>query len=85
MRTLGLANLGAIRCFIVERSFLFVVAHWTGIREPPLPVLLQYARQCLGGGEYLEFLIDDELNVPAKLPIEKRRPTDSGTQKKSRK
>ncbi len=33
--------------------------------EPPLPVLLQYAR---AAGIHMEDLVDDELDLPAKLP-----------------
>ena len=33
--------------------------------EPPLPVLLQYARVA---GVAMEDLVDDELDLPAKLP-----------------
>ncbi|HYJ88036.1 MAG TPA: helix-turn-helix transcriptional regulator [Pyrinomonadaceae bacterium] len=33
--------------------------------EPPLPVLLQYAR---AAGVHMEDLVDDELDLPAKLP-----------------
>ncbi len=36
-----------------------------GKREPPLPVLLQYAR---AAGVCPELLIDDELDLPARLP-----------------
>jgi len=36
-----------------------------GKREPPLPVLLQYARVA---GVCVETLIDDEMDLPAKLP-----------------
>lgn len=36
-----------------------------GIRVPPLPVLLEYAR---AANVYLEVLIDDSLDLPAKLP-----------------
>ncbi len=41
-----------------------------GIRVPPLPVLLEYARAISpeGTGEYLEVLIDDRLILPEKLP-----------------
>jgi transcriptional regulator with XRE-family HTH domain len=35
-----------------------------GRREPPLPVLLRYARVA---GVVVEILIDDELTLPAKL------------------
>jgi|ERR1051326_2850677 transcriptional regulator with XRE-family HTH domain len=36
-----------------------------GTREPPLVVLLQYAR---AANLYVEALIDDELDLPEKLP-----------------
>jgi len=35
------------------------------IREPPLPVLLAYSKI---GGCYLEVLIDDDLELPEKIP-----------------
>ena len=36
-----------------------------GVRVPPLPVLLEYAR---AANVYVEALIDDELDLPEKLP-----------------
>ena len=36
-----------------------------GEREPPLPILLRYARLA---GVYLDVLVDDELDLPEKLP-----------------
>ena len=36
-----------------------------GKREPSLPLLLQYARLA---GVCVDVLVDDELNLPAKLP-----------------
>jgi transcriptional regulator with XRE-family HTH domain len=36
-----------------------------GEREPPLPVLLKYAR---AAGVSVDALIDDEMNLPDKLP-----------------
>lgn len=36
-----------------------------GEREPPLPVLLRYARMV---GVSTDVLIDDELDLPARLP-----------------
>jgi transcriptional regulator with XRE-family HTH domain len=38
----------------------------SGQREPPLPVLLRYARSA---GVYVDVLIDDELVLPDRLPI----------------
>jgi transcriptional regulator with XRE-family HTH domain len=40
-----------------------------GDREPPLPVLLRYARLA---GVCLDALVDDELDLPAKLPAKAR-------------
>jgi transcriptional regulator with XRE-family HTH domain len=39
-----------------------------GKREPPLPVLLQYARAV---NVYVDVLIDDALDLPADLPCRK--------------
>jgi transcriptional regulator with XRE-family HTH domain len=41
-----------------------------GQREPPLPVLLRYARIA---GVYVDVLIDDELDLPDKLPTKTKR------------
>ena len=40
-----------------------------GKREPPLMILLEYARLA---NVYVEALIDDELDLPAKLPSAKK-------------
>jgi hypothetical protein len=40
-----------------------------GEREPPLPVLLSYARLA---GVCMDVLVDDELDLPAKLPAKPR-------------
>ena len=42
-----------------------------GTGEPPLPVLLAYARLA---GVSTDVLIDDELDLPAKLPARAKRP-----------
>lgn len=44
-----------------------ISAYERGVREPSLGALLAYAQAC-GGGEYLEVLIDDRLNLPERLP-----------------
>lgn len=36
-----------------------------GVRVPPLPVILEYAR---AANVYVEVLIDDSLDLPARLP-----------------
>ena len=38
----------------------------SGQREPPLPVLLRYARIA---GVYVDALIDDEIDLPERLPV----------------
>jgi transcriptional regulator with XRE-family HTH domain len=43
----------------------YVSGYELGTREPPLPVLLQYARVA---GVCVDILIDDEQNLPTKLP-----------------
>ena len=40
-----------------------------GTREPPLPVLLKYAEIA---GVWVDVLIDDELELPKKLPAGQR-------------
>jgi transcriptional regulator with XRE-family HTH domain len=42
-----------------------ISAYELGNREPPLPVLLRYARLV---GVSTDVLIDDEMDLPAKLP-----------------
>jgi transcriptional regulator with XRE-family HTH domain len=44
-----------------------VSAYERGVREPPLPILLKYARVA---NVYVEALIDDELDLPNKLPAQ---------------
>ena len=41
----------------------------SGTREPPLMILLEYARLA---NVYVEVLIDDELDLPDKLPSPKK-------------
>lgn len=55
-----------------------------GTREPPLAVLLQYARSV---NVYVEVLIDEELNLPQNLPAKvksegvRSKPTTKGHSK----
>ena len=41
----------------------------TGKREPSLPILLQYAH---AAGVCVDVLIDDQLDLPSKLPARRR-------------
>ncbi len=49
-----------------------ISAYELGEREPPLYVLLAYARAC-GGGEFLEHLIDDEIDLPENIPTDPKK------------
>jgi transcriptional regulator with XRE-family HTH domain len=58
--------------------------------EPPLDLLLRFARaiSITGRGEFLEALIDDEMDLPEKLPADpqsyvmrRKRPARTGSKK----
>lgn len=48
----------------------YISAFELGAREPPLPVLLRYAQVA---GVWVDVLIDDDLDLPARLPSKMRR------------
>jgi len=52
-----------------ERFRSAISGYELGTREPPLPVLLTYARLA---GVCLDVLVDDSLDLPAKLPSHPR-------------
>jgi len=64
---LGLSQNGLIRHlgFTAELTQDYISAYERGIREPPLPVLLAYAR---AAGVWTDVLLDDGLCLPEKLP-----------------
>ena len=68
-QALGLSQDGMLaRLGMSEREGLFrssISGYELGTREPPLPVLLEYAR---AANVSVEALIDDELDLPEKLP-----------------
>jgi transcriptional regulator with XRE-family HTH domain len=51
-----------------ERAY--ISKYERGVLEPPLEILLKYARliSTTGRGEFLEALIDDSIDLPAYLP-----------------
>lgn len=49
-----------------------IAGYELGIKEPPLPILLKYARLA---NVIVDVLIDDELNLPEQVPYLGRRPT----------
>lgn len=66
-RSLGLSQNELIRRMGLEDVIYqsSVSGYESGEREPPLPILLQYARVA---GLCLDQLIDDDLDLPTKLP-----------------
>ena len=64
---LGLSQNGMLeRLGFGEELFRSNVSQYElGTREPPLPVLLEYAR---AAGVYVDDLIDDEIDLPATIP-----------------
>lgn len=64
---LGLSQNGLIRHLGLSGELFQsgISAFELGTREPPLPVLLEYARVA---NIYVDALINDELDLPAKLP-----------------
>ena len=62
---LGLSQNELIKRLGVELAQNRVSDYELGKGEPPLPLLLRYARLA---GVCLERLVDDDLDLPAKLP-----------------
>ena len=64
---LGLSQNGMLeRLGFSEELFRSNVSQYErGTRVPPLPVLLEYAR---AAGVYVDDLIDDEFDLPEKIP-----------------
>jgi transcriptional regulator with XRE-family HTH domain len=65
--SLGLSQTGMLRRLDAEDMVFYtrISEYERGIREPPLPILLRYARVA---GVHTEVLIDDELDLPEHLP-----------------
>ena len=68
---LGLSQNGMIRRlgFSDEITQDYISAYERAVREPPLPILLEYAR---AANVYVDALIDDSLDLPDKLPSAKK-------------
>lgn len=66
-QALGLSQDGMIRLLGFEESITrdYISAYERGVREPPLPVLLEYAR---AAGVCIDVLVDDKVDLPKKLP-----------------
>lgn len=64
---LGLSQNGMLRRLeIADKGYRNYISDFeNGVREPPLPVLLKYAR---AAGVPMEWLVDDDLDLPDVLP-----------------
>jgi transcriptional regulator with XRE-family HTH domain len=67
---LGLSQNELIKRLDVNLTQNRISEYETSKGEPPLPILLQYARLA---GISTEVLIDDELDLPERLPIKRRK------------
>jgi transcriptional regulator with XRE-family HTH domain len=63
--SLGLSQNDLIKALDVELTQNRISEYEIGTGEPPLPVLLKYARLA---GVCVDVLIDDEQNLPTNLP-----------------
>ena len=68
---LGLSQTEMLKRLCVENSIAYhrISEYETGKREPPLLVLLEYARVA---NIYVDALINDRVSLPAKLPSRKK-------------
>ena len=66
-RALGLSQIQMVKLMGVEGSVAYhrISEYESGRREPSLAVLLSYGR---AAGVHLEFIVDDNLDLPEKLP-----------------
>ena len=67
--TLGLSQNELIRELQVDLTQNRISEYETGKGEPHLPVLLDYARLA---NVWMDVLVDDDLDLPAKLPSAKK-------------
>lgn len=77
--SLGLSQDGMIKRIVFDDdlSQAEISMFERGIRVPPLPVILKYARVA---NVYVEVLIDDSLNLPTTIPLREKH---EGTRRKS--
>lgn len=76
--SLGVSQNGMLRQLGLDQELFqgSVSGYELGTREPPLPVLLRYAQVA---GVWIDVLVDDELDLPEKLPA---KPKSEGIRRK---
>jgi transcriptional regulator with XRE-family HTH domain len=67
--SLGLSQNQLIRALKADLTQSRISDYESGVGEPSLPVILGYARLA---GISTDVLIDDELDLPSKLPIKQK-------------
>lgn len=70
-QALGLSQNGMLKKLGFDDSYdrSTISGYERGEREPPLPVLLEYAE---AANVCLDILVDDEVNLPTELPAKKK-------------
>lgn len=68
-QSLELSQTQMIRSLGLKIDHSAISGYELGTREPPLPVLLRYARMV---GISTDVLIDDEIDLPEKLPARRK-------------
>ena len=62
---LGLSQTAMCKALELTVDYSAVSQYERGTREPPLPVLLRYARLA---GVIMDVLVDDEMDLPKRIP-----------------
>jgi transcriptional regulator with XRE-family HTH domain len=62
---LGFSQTQMLKSLGLKIDYSAISNYELGTREPPLPVLLRYARLA---GVCLDLLVDDDLDLPVRLP-----------------
>jgi transcriptional regulator with XRE-family HTH domain len=66
---LGMSQTQMSKALELEVNYSAISNYELGTREPPLPVLLRYARIA---GVYMDDIVDDAIDLPEKLPSKRR-------------
>ena len=69
---LGLSQTAMCKALELSVDYSAVSQYELGTREPPVPVMLKYTRLA---GVCVDVLIDDDLDLPAKLPAKPKHRT----------
>lgn len=71
---LGLSQTQMSKALGLTINYSAVSNYELGTREPPLPILLKYARLA---GVIMDVLVDDEMDLPEVLPVPQRKRVDN--------